>query len=94
MCASVPPAIGHAPAQCPRPAAPAKGASVKVAAGTSVPKTVELIGFLTAWTAGAPAAILLLTATARRRDSLRAALGPVPVPLAVETLAALSGAPV
>jgi len=57
-----------------------------------VPKTLELIGFLTEWTAGAPAAILLLTATNRRRDSLRDALAPAvgDFPLAVETLAALS----
>lgn len=59
-----------------------------------VPKTLELIGFLTGWTAGAPAAILLLTATARRRDSLREALSPAigDFPLAVETLSALSSA--
>ena len=58
-----------------------------------VPKTLELIGFLTGWTVGAPAAILLLTATTRRRDSLREALVPAvgDFPLAVETLAALSG---
>ena len=58
-----------------------------------VPKTLELISFLTGWTAHAPAAILLLTATARRRDSLREALAPAvgDFPLAVETLAALSG---
>jgi len=58
-----------------------------------VPKTLELIGFLTDWTAGAPAVVLLLTATARRRDSLREALSSVvgDFPLAVETLAALSG---
>jgi hypothetical protein len=57
-----------------------------------VPKTLELIGFLTDWTAGAPAAILLLTATLRRRDSLRTALDPAigDFPLAVETLAALT----
>jgi len=60
-----------------------------------VPKTLELIGFLTSWTADAPAAILLLTATARRRDSLREALGAAvgDFPLAVETLAALSDEP-
>ena len=60
-----------------------------------VPKTLELIGFLTGWTAGAPAAILLLAATARRRDSLREALAPAAgdFPLAVETLAALVGDP-
>jgi hypothetical protein len=57
-----------------------------------VPKTLELIGFLAGWTAGAPAAILLLTATARRRNSLREALAPAvgDFPLAVETLAALT----
>lgn len=57
-----------------------------------VPKTLELIGFLSGWTAGAPAAILLLTATARRRDSLREALSPAVgnFPLAAETLAAFS----
>jgi hypothetical protein len=57
-----------------------------------VPKTLELIGFLTGWTADAPAAILLLTATARRRDSLREALAPAVsgFPLAVEMLAELS----
>jgi hypothetical protein len=60
-----------------------------------VPKTLELIAFLGTWTGGAPAAILLLTATARRRDSLRDALAPVvgDFPLAVETLAALSAEP-
>lgn len=41
-----------------------------------VPKTLELVGFLRNWTAGAPAAILLLTATRRRRDSLCEALAP------------------
>lgn len=58
-----------------------------------VPKTLELIGFLEQWTTGAPAAILLLTATVRRRDSLRAALAPAiaDFPLAVETLAAVCG---
>lgn len=58
-----------------------------------VPKTLELIAFLTGWTARAPAAILLLTGTARRRDSLREALAPAggDFPLAVETLSALSG---
>jgi hypothetical protein len=57
-----------------------------------VPKTLELIDLLTGWTAGAPAAILLLTATARRRDSLRGALANAArdFPLAVETLGALS----
>lgn len=57
-----------------------------------VPKTLELIGFLSGWTAGAPAAILLLTAGVRRRDSLREALAAAVgnFPLAVETLAALS----
>jgi hypothetical protein len=57
-----------------------------------VPKTLELIGFLTGWTADATAAILLLTATARRRDSIREALAPAvgAFPLAVETLAAFS----
>lgn len=56
-----------------------------------VPKTLELIGFLSGWTAGAAAAILLLTVTTRRRDSLREALAPAvgDFPLAVETLAAL-----
>ena len=51
-----------------------------------------LIGFLTGWTVGAPAAILLLAATVRRRDSLREALAPAigDFPLAVEKLAALS----
>lgn len=60
-----------------------------------VPKTLELIGFLRAWIGDAPAAALLLTATARRRDSLRAALDPAvgDFPLAVETLAALAGEP-
>jgi hypothetical protein len=58
-----------------------------------VPKTLELIGFLAGWMAGAPAAILVLTATARRRDSLREALAPAigDFPLAVETLDALLG---
>lgn len=58
-----------------------------------VTKTLELVGFLSGWTAGAPAAILILTATARRRNSLREALSPAvdDFPLAVETLAALSG---
>jgi hypothetical protein len=58
-----------------------------------VPKTLELIGFLGKWTAGAPAAILLLTTTARRRDSLREALAhPVgDFPLAIEMLLALAG---
>jgi hypothetical protein len=57
-----------------------------------VPKTLELNGFLTSWTAGAPSAILLLTATARRRDSLREALAQAvgDFPLAVEMLAELS----
>jgi hypothetical protein len=57
-----------------------------------VPKTLELIGFLNRWTAGAGAAILLLTATPRRRDSLREALAPSvgDFPLAVETLAVVS----
>lgn len=52
-----------------------------------VPKTLELIGFLREWIGGAPAAILLLTEAARRRDSLRDALAPVvgDFPLAVET---------
>lgn len=56
-----------------------------------VPKTQALIRFLSAWTEGAPATILLLTSTPRRRDSLRAALGPAvgTFPIAVETLAAL-----
>ncbi len=59
-----------------------------------VPKTLELISFLQSWTAGASAAILLLTATARRRDSLRAALAPAvgDFPLAVDTFGALSAA--
>lgn len=58
-----------------------------------VPKTQELISFLSGWTAGAPAAVLLLTATARRRDSLRTALATAigDFPFAVETLAVLSG---
>ena len=57
-----------------------------------VPKTLELMGFLREWIGDAPAAILLLTATARRRDSLRNALDPAvdDFPLAVETLAALT----
>jgi hypothetical protein len=57
-----------------------------------VPKTLELIGFLSGWTAGAPAAILLVTATQRRRDSLREALAAAvgDFPFAVETLAVLS----
>lgn len=57
-----------------------------------VPKTLELIGFLREWVGRAPAAILLLTATARRRDSLREALASAvgDFPLAVETLTALS----
>lgn len=60
-----------------------------------VPKTLELIGFLREWIGDAPAAILLLTATARRRDSLRVALDAVvgEFPLAVETLTALAGEP-
>src|SRR5205085_4840864 len=60
-----------------------------------VPKTLELIGFLTAWTAGAPAAILLLTATARRRDSLREVLPQVvgAFPLVIETFSALAHDP-
>lgn len=57
-----------------------------------VPKTQELIGFLREWTGNAPAAILVLTATTRRRDSLRdyvaTAVGDFPV--VVETLTALS----
>lgn len=59
---------------------------------TIVAKTRELIDFLAAWTAGAPTAILLLTATARRRDSLREALAPAvgDFPLAVETLDTLA----
>lgn len=59
-----------------------------------VPKTLELIGFLSGWTEGAPAAILLLTATTRRCHSLREALASAvgDFPLVVETLAALSGA--
>jgi hypothetical protein len=54
-----------------------------------VPKTLELIRFLSAWTADATAPILLLTATARRRDSLRGALTSAvgDFPLAVETFA-------
>jgi hypothetical protein len=57
-----------------------------------VPKTLELIGFLREWVGRAPAAILLLTATARRRDSLREALACAvdDFPLGIETLAALS----
>lgn len=45
-------------------------------------------------TAGARAAILILTATPRRRDSLRVALAPAvgDFPLAVEMLIALAGA--
>lgn len=56
-----------------------------------VPKTLKLIGFLTGWTTDAPAAILLLTATVRRRESLRESLAPAvgKFPLAVETLPAL-----
>lgn len=56
-----------------------------------VPKTLELIGFLSDWMAGAPAAILLLTATQRRRDSLREALAAAvgDFPLAVEMLTVL-----
>lgn len=59
-----------------------------------VPKTLELIAFLGQWVGDAPAAILLLTATARRRDSLREALSSAvgDFPLAVETLTALSNA--
>jgi hypothetical protein len=59
-----------------------------------LPKTLELIAFLNSWTAGARAAILLLTATARRRDSIREALAPVigDFPLAVEMLDALGDA--
>jgi hypothetical protein len=57
-----------------------------------VPKTLELIGFLREWMGNAPAAILLLTATARRRDSLRDALASVvgDFPIAVDALTALS----
>ncbi|HYH05740.1 MAG TPA: replication-relaxation family protein [Thermoanaerobaculia bacterium] len=60
-----------------------------------VPKTLQLIAFLRDWIDGAPAAILLLTATARRRDSLRDALAPAvgDFPLAIETLTALSAEP-
>jgi hypothetical protein len=56
-----------------------------------MPKTLELAGFLSSWTSGATAAILLLTATARRRDSLREALAPAlgEFPLSIETLDAL-----
>ncbi|HEX8253381.1 MAG TPA: replication-relaxation family protein [Thermoanaerobaculia bacterium] len=57
-----------------------------------VPKTRALGRFLCSWTRGAPATILLLTSTPRRRDSLRAALAQTveSFPVAVETLAALS----
>ena len=57
-----------------------------------IPKTLELISFLWNWTAGSPAAILLLTATIHRRDSLRAAFTlHGRFPLAVETVTVLSG---
>jgi hypothetical protein len=57
------------------------------------PKTLELIAFLRGWTAGGPSAILLLTATARRRDSIRGALEPIAgdFPLAVEVLVGFMG---
>jgi hypothetical protein len=53
-----------------------------------VTKTLELIGFLRASTGDAPAAILLLTASARRRDSLRMALDSSAgdFPLVIETI--------
>jgi hypothetical protein len=58
-----------------------------------IPKTLELIGFLNAWTVGALAAILLLTPTPRRRDSLREALVKTAgnFPLVIETLAVFLG---
>lgn len=57
-----------------------------------VPKTLELIGFLRVCIGDAAAAILVLTLTARRRDSLRVALDPAvgDFPLVVETLTALT----
>jgi len=57
-----------------------------------VPKTLELIGFLRDRLCDATSAVLLLTPTARRRDSLREALPPAvgDFPLAVETLTALT----
>lgn len=57
-----------------------------------LPKTLELIDLLNTWTTGVSAAILLLTPTRRRRDSLREALAPAvgDFPLLVETLAALA----
>jgi hypothetical protein len=82
----------------PRMGDPGAALAVEVDLGTEpvtavlVPKTQALIHFLRAWTEGAPATILLLTSTPRRRDSLRAALDLAvgEFPLAVETLAALS----
>jgi hypothetical protein len=86
----------------PREGNPGAALAVEVDLGTEpvttvlVPKTQALIRFLSVWTAGAPAMILLLTSTLRRRDSLRAALAPTvgTFPLAVEALVALSDTPV
>jgi len=57
-----------------------------------VPKTLELIAFLRAWLTGATAAILLLTVTQRRCDSLHAALATAvgDFPLALAPLATLT----
>lgn len=85
----------------PREDDPGAALAIEVDLGTEpvttvlVPKTQALIRFLSAWTEGAPATILLLTATPRRRDSLRATLDPSvgTFPLAVETLAAFSSEP-
>ncbi|HVF39328.1 MAG TPA: replication-relaxation family protein, partial [Gemmatimonadaceae bacterium] len=58
-----------------------------------VPKTLELIAFLDASASRGVAAILLLTCTPRRRDSLYKILAPAvgDFPLVIELLAALSG---
>ncbi|HEX8255448.1 MAG TPA: replication-relaxation family protein [Thermoanaerobaculia bacterium] len=84
----------------PRSNDPGRALAIEVDLGSEsvktvlVPKALELIGFVSTWTATAPAAILLLTATARRRDSLRDALAPAvgDFPFVVETLTALVAA--
>ena len=85
----------------PTPETPGSALAVEVDLGGEpvktvlVPKTLELIGFLGQWIGDAPVGILLLTATARRRDSLRDALAPVvgDFPLAVDSLTALADEP-
>jgi hypothetical protein len=56
-----------------------------------VPKTLELIRLLSHWNGRAPAGLLLLTASARRQESLREPLGSTAgdVPFAIATLRAL-----